>query len=340
MEVREENDGETGQGRWGVHVRLLSLVGPGGLSRLQQEVMTSATVAPVVTDEPDPPAGTVAAESEWRLVCQRVARNPMALTGLALVLGWAFVAVAAPWIAPYDPIQQDVMHRLAPPSLHHWLGVDGLGRDVLSRVLYGGRVSLPVAGVVVVLASLFGTCYGALAGFYGRWVDELGMRAVDMVLSFPALILAMAIAAALGPSIKNSMLAMLLVWWPPYARLARGQVLALKECDFVPAARALGMGTPRLLLGHVLPNAIAPSLVLMAMDFGNAIIITAALSFLGLGAVPPTAEWGAMVSEGRELMQQWWISTFPGVAILVVSIACNFVGDGVRDAMDPRLHLR
>ncbi|HWU36194.1 MAG TPA: ABC transporter permease, partial [Candidatus Acidoferrum sp.] len=170
--------------------------------------------------------------------------------------------------------------------------------------------------------------------------DEVAMRIVDMVLSFPALILAMAIAAALGPSIHNSMLAMLLVWWPPYARLARGQVLALKECDFVPAARSLGLPDQRILLRHVLPNAIAPSLVLMAMDFGNAIIITAALSFLGLGAVPPTPEWGAMVAEGRELMQQWWISTFPGLAILMVAIGCNFIGDGLRDAMDPRLRLR
>jgi peptide/nickel transport system permease protein len=171
-------------------------------------------------------------------------------------------------------------------------------------------------------------------------VDEIAMRFVDMVLSFPALILAMAIAAALGPSIRNSMLAMLIVWWPPYARLARGQVLALKECDFVPAALSLGSSSRRILLRHILPNSVAPSLVLMAMDFGNAIIITAALSFLGLGAVPPTPEWGMMVAEGRELIQQWWISTFPGLAILMVAIGCNFVGDGLRDAMDPRLRLR
>ena len=199
---------------------------------------------------------------------------------------------------------------------------------------------LPVAVVVVVLASFFGTLYGALSGFLGTWADEIGMRIVDMVLSFPALILAMAIAAALGPSIRNSMLAMLMVWWPPYARVVRGEVIALKERDFVPAARSLGMSNRRILLRHVLPNALAPSLVLMAMDFGNAIIITAALSFLGLGAVPPTPEWGAMVSEGRELIQQWWISTFPGLAILTVAIACNFIGDGLRDAMDPRINLR
>jgi peptide/nickel transport system permease protein len=158
-----------------------------------------------------------------------------------------------------------------------------------------------------------------------------------MVLAFPSLILAMAIAAALGPSIQNSMLALLLVWWPPYARVARGQVLGLKNRDFVVAARALGGSDWRVLVRHVLPNCLAPALVLMTMDFGNAIIITAALSFLGLGAVPPTPEWGAMVAEGRELMQAWWISTFAGVAIFSVAMACNFVGDGLRDAIDPRL---
>jgi len=285
-------------------------------------------------------ASVRAPESEWHRIWVRLARNPMAIGGTLVVLSWVLVAAIAPWIAPYDPIDQDVVNRLAPPSAQHWLGLDEMGRDVLSRLLYGGRVSLPVAAVVVVLASIFGTLYGALAGFLGKWVDEVAMRIVDMVLSFPALILAMAIAAALGPSIQNSMLAMLLVWWPPYARLARGQVLALKECDFVPAARSLGLPDRRILLRHVLPNAVAPSFVLMAMDFGNAIIITAALSFLGLGAVPPTPEWGAMVAEGRELMQQWWISTFPGLAILMVAIGCNFIGDGLRDAMDPRLRLR
>ncbi len=301
--------------------------------------MATSTTTLLATVE-SKPASVRAPESEWRRVWVRLARNPMAIGGAVVVLSWVLVAALAPWIAPYDPIDQDVVNRLAPPSAEHWLGLDEMGRDVLSRLLYGGRVSLPVAAVVVVLASIFGTLYGALAGFLGKWADEVAMRIVDMVLSFPALILAMAIAAALGPSIHNSMLAMLLVWWPPYARLARGQVLALKEYDFVPAARSLGLPDRRILLRHILPNAVAPSLVLMAMDFGNAVIITAALSFLGLGAVPPTPEWGAMVAEGRELMQQWWISTFPGLAILMVAIGCNFIGDGMRDAMDPRLRLR
>jgi peptide/nickel transport system permease protein len=272
-----------------------------------------------------------------RAVWQVLVRNRMAMFGGAIVVAWVVVALAAPVIAPYDPIDQQVRERLQPPSTAHFLGVDELGRDVFSRVLYGGRVSLPVAAVVVLLATLFGTLYGGLAGFGGTWLDEASMRLVDMVLAFPSLILAMAIAAALGPSIQNSMLALLLVWWPPYARVARGQVLGLKRRDFVAAARALGMSEQRILLRHILPNALAPAFVLTSMDFGNAIIITAALSFLGLGAVPPTPEWGAMVAEGRELVQQWWISTFSGVAIFSVAMACNFIGDGLRDAVDPRL---
>ena len=272
----------------------------------------------------------------WRLMLH----NPMALAGVAVVLVWVAVALLAPLVAPYDPIDQQVRQRLQGPSAAHLLGVDELGRDVFSRLLYGGRVSLPVAAVVVLVATVFGTLYGGLAGFAGKWLDEGAMRLVDMVLAFPSLILAMAIAAALGPSIQNSMLALLLVWWPPYARVARGQVLGLKHRDFVIAARALGMPERRILLRHVLPNALAPALVLSTMDFGNAIIITAALSFLGLGAVPPTPEWGAMVAEGRELIQQWWISTFPGVAIFSVAMACNFIGDGLRDAIDPRLRGR
>jgi ABC-type dipeptide/oligopeptide/nickel transport system permease subunit len=275
-----------------------------------------------------------------RKVWRQLVRNRMAMAGAAVVVAWVFIALLAPVIAPYDPIDQNVRQRLQGPSAAHWLGVDELGRDVFSRVLYGGRVSLPVAAVVVVVATAVGTLYGGLAGFGGRWLDEGAMRLVDMVLAFPSLILAMAIAAALGPSIQNSMLALLLVWWPPYARLARGQVLGLKNRDFVVAARALGLSEFRILVRHVLPNALSPTLVLGTMDVGNAIIITAALSFLGLGAVPPTPEWGAMVAEGRELMQAWWISTTPGVAIFSVAMACNFIGDGLRDAIDPRLRPR
>ena len=300
----------------------------------------SATRAVAVADGARDAGVMTLSRSEGRRVFLQLVRKPMVVLGALVILAWIAVSVMAPALSSFDPTEVNVDNRLAAPSAEHWLGVDGLGRDVFTRVLYGGRVSLPVAAVVVVLASIFGTMYGALAGYLGGWFDEVTMRIVDMVLAFPALILAMAIAAALGPSIENSMLALLVVWWPPYARLARGQVLALKARDFVSAAAALGLRDRRILLRHVLPNAAAPSIVLMAMDFGNAIIITAALSFLGLGAVPPTPEWGAMVAEGRELTAQWWISTFPGVAILMVALAANFVGDGLRDAIDPKLRLR
>jgi peptide/nickel transport system permease protein len=286
------------------------------------------------------PPVAVAGVSNARRALRQFLRNRPAVIGVCVVLLWVVIALLAPLIAPYDPIDQDVKMRLQGPSLTHWFGVDGLGRDVFSRVLYGGRVSLPVAAVVVLVAATFGTLLGGLGGFVGGWFDEGAMRLVDIVLAFPSLILALAIAAALGPSIQNSMLAMLIVWWPPYARLVRGQVLGLKRRDYVTAARAVGLHDRRILLRHVLPNAIGVILVLMTIDFGTAIIITAALSFLGVGAVPPTPEWGAMVSEGRELMAQWWIAAFPGLAIFSVAIACNFIGDGLHDAIDPHLRVR
>jgi peptide/nickel transport system permease protein len=250
------------------------------------------------------------------------------------------LAVLAPAIAPYDPIAQQVRDRLKPPSAAHWLGTDGFGRDVLSRTLWGGRVTLLVAVVVVIVGSAFGTLYGAISAYLGGRVDEVLMRMVDVVLAFPSLILAMAIAAALGPSIQNSMLAMLLVWWPSYARLSRAQVLSLLPLDFVLAGRSLGAGPARLLLRHLLPNAVGPIVVLATMDFGNAVITTAALSFLGLGQVPPWPEWGAQVAEGRELVSQWWISTAPAIAIFMVALGFNFLGDGLRDSLDPRIARR
>jgi peptide/nickel transport system permease protein len=299
---------------------------------------SSGTAAETMAAQtPVMPSGAAVRMSNRERFVRRATKKRMMIAGVIVVFFWVFLAALAPRIAPYDPIDQDVMHRLQPPSATHWLGGDELGRDVFSRVLYGGRVSLPVAATVVAVATVFGTLFGGIAGFAGQWVDGLAMRLVDVVLAFPSLILAMAIAAALGPSIQNSMFALLLVWWPPYARLARGQVLALKTREYVTAARGLGLPEFKILLRHVLPNSFAPLLVLMTMDFGTAIIITAALSFLGLGAVPPTPEWGAMVAEGRELIQQWWISTFPGVAIFMMAMACNFIGDGLRDLVDPRL---
>jgi peptide/nickel transport system permease protein len=207
---------------------------------------------------------------------------------------------------------------------------------VLSRVLVGARVSLPAGLVVVLLAAAFGTAYGGIAAYGGTKVEEVQMRVTDLFLSFPPLLLAMAIAAALGKGVLNTILAMAVVWWPKYARLARSLVLVQRSLEYVEAARALGQGAGRTLTRHIVPNAIGPIVALLALDVGNAMITFAGLSFLGLGVVPPTPEWGAMVSEGQVLIEQWWVSTFPGLAIFTVVVGFNFLGDAIRDWLDPR----
>jgi peptide/nickel transport system permease protein len=249
---------------------------------------------------------------------------------------WAAVAVLAPRLAPHSPRQVDVLARLKPPSADHPFGTDSLGRDVLSRVIVGARISLPAGLAVVLLASAFGTLYGGVAAYSGAKVEELQMRITDLFLSFPPLLLAMAIAAALGKGVLNTVAAMAIVWWPKYARLARSLVLVQRSLEYVEAARALGQGAGRTLLRHIVPNAIGPVVALFALDVGNAMITFAGLSFLGLGVVPPTPEWGAMVSEGQVLIEQWWVSTFPGLAIFTVVVGFNFLGDALRDWLDPR----
>ena len=248
----------------------------------------------------------------------------------------AAVALLAPRLAPYSPRQVDVLARLKPPSGEHPFGTDSLGRDVLSRVLVGARVSLPAGLVVVLLASAFGTIYGGVAAYAGAKVEEVQMRVTDLFLSFPPLLLAMAIAAGLGKGVLNTIVAMAIVWWPKYARLARSLVLVQRSLEYVEAARALGQGAGRTLVRHIVPNAIGPVVALLALDVGNAMITFAGLSFLGLGVVPPTPEWGAMVSEGQVLIDQWWVSTFPGLAIFTVVMGFNFLGDALRDWLDPR----
>ena len=264
-------------------------------------------------------------------------RNPMALAGLAVILLWSLVAIFAPAIAPYDPLEQDIQDRLQPPSTEHLCGTDELGRDIFSRILYGARISLPMGLIVVLFAMLLGGTVGALAGFIGGRFDDLVMRLADITLAFPSIVLALAIAAALGPSLKNLLIAMMAVWWPEYARLMRGQVLSVKNNDYVEACRAIGVPSGRTLLRHVVPNTGTPLLVKASLDAGSAILTVAALSFIGLGAVPPTPEWGAMISMGRTKFYQWWMMTFPGLAILTVVLGFNFLGDGLRDALDPRL---
>lgn len=263
--------------------------------------------------------------------------NPLALIGLCLLALWIVVSLFAAVIAPFGPLEQKVVDRLQPPGAEHWFGTDQLGRDVFSRVLYGGRLSLPAGVAVVAVAALIGTAIGAVAGFVGGWLDELLMRLVEMFMAFPTIILAMAVASALGPSIVNAILAMVVVWWPNYARTVRALVLSVKSNEYVEAARATGVPNHRILLRTILPNCLAPAVVLATIDLGNAVLVFAGLSFLGLGPEPSSAEWGRMVADGVDFFDQWWMAAFPGLAIFSVVMAFNFIGDSLRDALDPRL---
>jgi peptide/nickel transport system permease protein len=260
-----------------------------------------------------------------------------AVIGLTVVLMWVAAALLAPRLAPYSPADQHLADRLARPSLQYPFGTDELGRDVFSRVLYGARLSIPAAFVVVIVTALLGTVLGAVSGFAGGLLDETLMRITDAVLAFPSLILAMAITTVLGPGLRNALLAIVLVLWPEYARLIRGRVLSIREMEYVIAARAIGAPERRVLWRHVLPNTASLALVKASLDVGNVIIIAAALSFVGLGAVPPSPEWGAMVAQGRLKFFEWWVGTFPGLAIFTIVMGFNFLGDGLRDAMDARL---
>lgn len=265
-------------------------------------------------------------------------KNFMFKLGLFICLAWIVIAVFAPLIAPYDPIRDvDVTQRFRHPDAVHWFGTDSLGRDVLSRVIYGSRISL-TAGVVTVLISLVvGLLFGGIAGYAGGVADDIMMRFSEMVQAFPPLILAMVIAAALGPNITNSVIAMAVIWWPNYARLTRSIVLSVKENDYVTASRVIGASHFRILTHEILPNSIGSLIVMCTLDLGNAILMFSGLSFLGLGVHPPVAEWGAMVSDGVLNFNYWWNATFPGLAIFSVAIGANFVGDGLRDYLDPRI---
>jgi peptide/nickel transport system permease protein len=264
-------------------------------------------------------------------------RNQLALIGAVLILAWVVVTAAAPVLAPYDPLKQHIVDRLQAPNSTYWFGTDQLGRDVVSRTMYGGRLSMPAALMVVIIALTLGTVVGALAGFWGGIWEEALMRVTDVFMAFPTIILAMAVAAALGPNLSNAVVAMVVVWWPKYARVVRSLVLSVKENEYVEASRAVGGTDTYLLWRIILPNCIAPAVVMSTLDFGNAILVFAGLSFLGLGPEPSTPEWGRMVSDGIQYFDQWWISAFPGLAIFTLVMAFNFVGDGLRDALDPRL---
>ncbi|MDL1899778.1 ABC transporter permease [Anaerolineae bacterium CFX9] len=257
--------------------------------------------------------------------------------GILVILGWVVAAIVASAVAPYPPLQQNVSMRLQPPGGNYLWGTDELGRDIFSRVLYGGRITIPAGIIVIIFGSLIGSAVGAIAGFLGGIWDEILMRLTELFMSFPTIILAMAVTAALGPDIRNAIIALVVVWWPSYARLMRGLVIKAKTNDYVEATQCLGATRPYILVRTIVPNCISPMLVMTTLDIGNAMLTFAGLSFLGLGPEPASPEWGRMVAVGIDYFDQWWMWLFPGIAIASVVVAFNFIGDGLRDIFDPRL---
>jgi peptide/nickel transport system permease protein len=283
-------------------------------------------------------AGARAAVGQWELAVRAFSKNKTAVAGLILVVGLYLLALITPLITPDDPTAQDLPLRLQAMSAAHRLGTDQLGRDVLSRVLYGARISLTIGFVAVGISVTIGTLLGAVAGYLGGMVDSLIMRFVDMVISFPRLILLIVIVAAFDPSIFLIITVLGLTLWPGTARIVRGEVLSLKRREFIQAAEALGYSRSRIVLRHLIPNALGPVIVAATLGIGNTIVLEAGLSFLGVGVQAPTPSWGSMLSDGRDvLLDAWWLSTFPGLAIVFTVLSFNLVGDGLRDALDPRV---
>jgi peptide/nickel transport system permease protein len=293
--------------------------------------MTRPTLVTRTTDAVD------ATPPRWRWPRMNLGRfsAPLGIIGAVVALAWIVVAILSPIIAPHDPLAQD-LPRLQPPGQGTLLGVDALGRDVFSRLIAGAGVTIPLALLLVALSVLIGAILGSVAGFFGRWVDETIMRITDLVMAFPTVILAMVIAAALGASLLNAVFAALIVSWPSYARLTRGLVLSLRSSNYVVSGQLLGFSPLRSLWRDIAPNVVGPILVLASLDIGTAILLLSGLSFLGLGAKPPTAEWGSMVSDAVQNFDAWWLGVFPGLAILSIVVAFNFVGDAIRDALDPK----
>jgi len=263
----------------------------------------------------------------------------LAIIGSVIVVLLVLTAIVAPLVAPYDPVKLSLTQRLRPPSTQYFFGTDEFGRDIFSRVLFGAQISLQVAGTVILLAAGVGVTLGAIGGYRGgRW-DETVMRVSDIFMAFPDLVLAMALSAALGANLTSAIIAVSIVWWPTYARLVRGQILSLKQHAFVEAARGLGASEARIIARHLLPNTLSPLLVRISTDVGYAILYTASLGFIGLGAQEPTPEWGRMVATGRAyLLDQWWYPTLPGLAIFLAVLGFTWVGDALRDWLDPHLH--
>jgi peptide/nickel transport system permease protein len=270
----------------------------------------------------------------WR----NFARNRLAVVGLCTVLLLVVIAALAPWLAPASPTAGDLGNaRLLAPSATHWFGTDDQGRDILSRLIYGSRITLYVVVLVAILAAPIGLLVGTAAGYAGGWVDAVLMRITDIFLAFPRLILALAFVAALGPGIENAVIAIAITSWPPYARIARAETLSIRQADYISAVRLLGAGPVRIVLRHIVPLCLSSVIVRVTLDMAGIILTAAGLGFLGLGAQPPMPEWGAMIANGRAyVLDQWWVAAAPGAAIFIVSLGFNLLGDGLRDALDPK----
>ncbi|MDP3047536.1 MAG: ABC transporter permease subunit [Chloroflexota bacterium] len=302
--------------------------------------MPSSTLA-----SPTPSVAQLAAlarkpRSLWSDAWARLWRNPVAITGGVIVVLLIGVAFTAPYIAPYDPVQQDLANNLQPPSLQHLAGTDVHGRDIFSRILHGTGISLRIGFQGMLLGCTVGVTLGLMAGFYGRWVDMAAMRLLDVQLAFPGILLALCVIAIIGPGLENVIVAVGIFSWPMFARVTRSQVLTLKQQEYVLAARMIGARDGRIMFIHLLPNAVAPILVICTLRIATAILTAASLSFLGLGAQPPSPEWGAMLSDGRSYIAiAPHVATTPGLAILITALSFNLLGDGLRDALDPRLRV-
>ena len=273
----------------------------------------------------------------WYRMGLRTVRSPAMVFGLVILAAMVLAALFAPWLAPFDPNAQNVQQRLLPPGAAHWLGTDQLGRDLLSRVIYGTRPTLLIVSLVALLSAPLGLLLGMCAGYFGGWIDTLLMRVTDIFMAFPRLVLALALVAVLGPGIVNAVIAIAITAWPAYARIARTETRTVRGSDFIQSARVQGLRPARILFGHLLPICLPSTVVRVTLDMAGIILTAAGLGFLGLGAQPPMSEWGAMISTGRQyIFDKWWVAAVPGVAILLGSLAFNLVGDGLRDVLDPK----
>jgi peptide/nickel transport system permease protein len=280
----------------------------------------------------------IEAISPWRDAFRQLRKNRFALIGAIIILFFLILGLVAPLLTPYTYEEQNLVNRLVPPSSEHWMGTDDLGRDIFTRIAYGARVSLQVGFFAVTGALVFGTLLGIIAGYFGRWIDMIISRIFDILLAFPSILLAIAIVAILGPSLQNALIAIAIINIPIFGRLVRSRVISLREEEYIMAAKAQGMKNGRIIFHHILPNSIAPIIVQSTLGFGTAILEAAALGFLGLGAQPPTPEWGQMLASAREFIQLApWTLIMPGLSIMLVVLGFNLIGDGLRDALDPKM---